>query len=449
MPCKALTFYLVFGFALASHAQGLFESSLADSSATGPHEKSFDMNGFVRGVAYGGSEYTDFSNLSGEFALKAGLSAGKTYFFGDARLREGIFFGRRKLEFELKEAYAGYTGERFDLFLGNQIISWGRTDGFNPTNNLTPNDYFLLTPDPDDQKLGNFMLRPKIRITGKTELEIVVIPVFKPSVYRYDLFDMGNASFARVLLPVAGLKNASLAGRFNVELPSAGFSVSYFHGYDPFYGFKVDTVSFQPEPFVDYSPQVYRKNTVGADFAVPVSQWIFRGEAALNLTKNYREEMEIPNPDLSFVFGAERAIGGFTAIFQYIGKYTLDFTPLTGPVLADPYNPQAQMQYALDLIRYESELFNRKIFNQQEETNHALFLSVRRSFAHEVLNAELSGYYNITSEEYFIRPTLKWKITDALAANLGAGIMKGPDDSLFSKAGKVLNGAFAGLTASF
>jgi hypothetical protein len=431
-------------------AQGLFESSQSDSINASPAVKAFDLNGYARGMAWGGSQTNYFSNLSGELALKTKLSNGKTFLYGDVRFREGIFFGDRKSVFELKEAYAGYTGTRISVYLGNQIVTWGRTDGFNPTNIITPNDYFNLTPEPDDQKLGNFMLRPKIRLSNEAELEMIVVPVFKPSVYRYDLFDMGgNADFTDILIPEAKAKNATLAARLNVELPAAGFSVSFFHGYDPFYGFKTDTIEFQPSPQVTYNPAVYQKNTIGADFAIPVSQWVFRGEAALNLTKDYLENQQIPNPDLSYVLGIERTIAGYTAIFQYIGKYTFDFTPITEPVLADPENPLAQMQYAIDQINYQTELFNRKIFNQQEETNHALFLSVSKLFAHDVLSAELSGYYNLTSEEYLIRPTLKWNITDALSASFGASIMQGPDMSVFEKAGKVLNGAFVGLTASF
>lgn len=443
---------LTFIFLIIPHinGQGLFESSQSDSMTPLPAVRAFDFNGYVRGTAYGGSKATDFANLSGEFALKAKISHGSNFLYADARFREGLFFGERKTVTELKEAYAGYSGNRISVYLGNQVVNWGRTDGFNPTNNITPNDYFYLTPEPDDQKLGNFMLRPKIRLSDQAELEVIVIPVFKPSVYRYDLFDMGgNCSFTQTLVPNFRVKNATLAARLNFELPAAGFSFSYFHGYDPFYGFKADTILFQPSPYVIYNPAVYRKNTFGADFDVPVSHWIFRGEAAVNLTKDYLANQHIPNPDLSYVIGIERTISGFTTIFQYIGKYTFDFQPISEPILIDPYNPLAQMQYAIDRINYETELFNRKIFNQQKETNHALFLSISKLFAHDLLNAEISGYYNITSEEYFVRPTLKWNITDALTATLGASIMEGPDMSVFEKAGKVLNGTFVGLTASF
>ncbi|HOW31169.1 MAG TPA: hypothetical protein PLP88_06355, partial [Bacteroidales bacterium] len=340
-------------FILNAPAQGLFESSQSDTVAQPAAAKTFDLNGYVRGTAYGGSKTTDFSNLSGEFALKAKIAHGSTFLYADARFREGTFFSDRQSVVELKEAYAGYTGNRLSVYLGNQVVSWGRTDGFNPTNNITPNDYFYLSSETDDQKLGNFMLRPKVRLSDQAELEMVVVPVYKPSVYRYDLFDMGgNCRFMQTLVPNAKAKNATLAARLNIELSAAGFSVSYFHGYDPFYGFKADTILFQPSPYIIYKPAVYRKNTFGTDFAIPVSQWIFRGEAALNLTKDYLENQQIPNPDLSYVFGIERTVSGFNTILQYIGKYTFDFQPISEPVLTDPYNPLAQMQYAIDKINY-------------------------------------------------------------------------------------------------
>lgn len=76
-------------------------------------------------------------------------------------------------------------------------------------------------------------------------------------------------------------------------------------------------------------------------------------------------------------------------------------------------------------------------------------LTISRSFAYEVWNAELTGFYNFTSEEWLIRPQVSWKISDALALAVGAQYMKGPDKSLFSYSSPVLNGAFAELKVSF
>jgi hypothetical protein len=59
------------------------------------------------------------------------------------------------------------------------------------------------------------------------------------------------------------------------------------------------------------------------------------------------------------------------------------------------------------------------------------------------------GYYNITSEEWLIRPKLSWKINDHLETSFGGFYSTGPDRSLYDYASDVLNGAFVELKASF
>jgi hypothetical protein len=448
---KQLVFGIIMWMSVPSvvFSQNIFKDAITSDNPQIPDNK-VDLNGYVRGILYSGAKTVDFSSLFGEFALKSSLSTGKAFFKGEIRVREGLFYEERKSVFELKEGYAGYNGADFKFYLGNQIVTWGRTDGFNPTNNISPNDYFFMTPEPDDQKLSNFMVRAKINIMPSAELEIIGIPAYKPSVYRYDLFDMGQGiSFRNLVLPDWGMKNATLAARCNIELPAAGFSVSWFHGYDPFYGFNLDSFSVFPTRFILYRPAVYRKDVLGADFAIPVNSWIIRGEAALNLIKDGGKVMFIPYPDFAWVGAVEHSFSGFTAICQYIGKTVPDHAPLSKPALTDPANPAAQISYAADLISYESTLFNRKIFFQQKKSNHALFISLSGLMAHDLLNLEMSGYYNLTSRETLIRSTLKWNLSDALSATFGLSYMLGPDQTVFDKAGKVLNGYFIGLTASF
>lgn len=409
-----------------------------------------ETGGFVRGVAWGGSEQFDYSSLFGELALKGSFGSQKAFLKADVRFREGLFLGERKTVVELKEAYAGLQSKYADFFLGNQIVTWGRTDGFNPTNNLNPNDYFFLTPDPDDQKLGNFMLRGKVRPFDAVELDLVAIPFFRPSVYRYDLFTLGEGvSFTEPQLPAVTFANGAFAARFNVELPAIGFSISYFNGYDPFYGFRMQSFNYTTAPEIVFIPDFYRKQSIGADFAVPAGVFIFRGEAAYNLTRDYEGLIHIPNPDLSYVAGVEFSFAGITAIAQYIGKYTIDFKPLVEPLLTNPIDPAALYQYAFQMTEYEAGLNNRKIMHQQEETNHAVFLSLRRSFAFDVFTMGLSGYYDLTSDEYMVRPELKWKASDAVTVSLGGNLMDGPAKSIFDHAGKVLGGGYLGLTVNF
>lgn len=428
--------------------QGLFESFTAESDTTSQKKRSIEFSGYVRGSAYGGSENYDYTNVFGEFALKSKLTEGKSFLFADVRLRNGLFFNNRETQIQLKEAYAGYTGTYLDVYLGNQIITWGRADGFNPTNCITPNDYFFLTHEPDDQKLSNFLLRSKLRFSNSIDLELIAIPFYSPSNYRYDLFnEQEGVNYHDVNTPSVELKNGSLAAKLNFELPSAGFSFSYFNGYDPYYGFTLKNFTLIPLE-INYVPTPYHKQVFGVDFALPIISWIFRGEGVFNLTSDYKANMHIPNPDIYYVFGVERSFFDITAIVQYISRYTLDFSELEKPVLGG-YTQEDFIQYGMEMIPYESEMYNRRIFYQQKESNHALMMSLSRSFLYDELRTEITGYYNITSEEYMIRPSVKWSVTDAVSVNIGASLLYGPEETLFYMSKKVLNAVFIGLDVKF
>ncbi len=437
-------------FSMPVFSQGLFESAQAEEPSS--ENKNLSFNGYVRGSVYGGSKNYDFTSVFGEVGLQTLYTPYKAYLYADVRIREGVQFNENNFKVELKEAYAGYRSDKFDIYLGNQIVTWGRTDGFNPTNNINPNDYFFLSAKSEDQKLPNFMLRARYRITPTIDVDLIGLPWFRPSVYRYDLFSINEGvTFDTGELPEKNIENSSIAARINFDLPAIGFSFSWFHGYDPFYGFDVKSIdlSHLQEPGIIYQPDYYQKDAFGADMAFPAGSWVIRTEVAYNLTYNYEKYMYIPNPDLSWVLGLEHDFFGITTIFQYIGKYVNDFQDLQTPVLEDPTDIDQIIQYARDQIYYESELFNRKVFLQQKQTNHALFLTLTRSFLYDAIRADLTGYYNFTSDDYFVRPAVTWNITDALSTTAGAYIMAGPENSVFNYASDVLNGVFAELRVTF
>lgn len=413
-------------------------------------DDSIKSGGYIRGVGWGGSEKFDYSNIFGEFALNLKYNNKNTFAKLDFRLREGLFLGETKTIPELKEAYAGIQTKVVKFYLGNQIVPWGRTDGFNPTDNLNPKDYFLLTPDPEDQRLGNFMIRAKIVPFKNSQLELIAIPVYKPSVYRYDLFALGaGATFEEAVKPNLSLKNGAVGARLSFDLPSIGFSFSYFNGFNPYHGFKLKSFTMAESPEIVFIPDYYRKQTAGFDFELPVSRLVFRGEIAYNLTKDFKQKMYIPNPDLFYVTSLEFDVAGINIIAQYIGKYTYSFTPLIDPVLSNPYDPVDLYNYAYGMAVNNAWLYNRKINYQQEETNSALLLSLRRSFGFDLLTISASGYYNITSEEYMYRPEIKWKPDDQLILTFGGNVMGGPDNSIFFHSGKVMTGVYMGLTFTF
>ena len=414
-------------------------------------ETELHFGGYARGSAYLGTGDIDYPAVFAEFCARPKLSYQGAYLLADIRIRSGWFLDEEFTHLQVKEAYAGYSGEKLQLSMGNQIVNWGRTDGFNPTNNLNSSDYFFLTSDPDDQLLPSFMLRGKYLMLSGVDLELIAAPLYSPSVYRFDLFDMGdNVRFTDPVLPATSYENSSLAARLNFEFPGIGFSVSWFRGYDPFHAIDIDTVDWaQGAPEIVYTAKPYRKNTIGVDFVLAPGGWIFRGEAAYNLVEDYEINLHIPNPDLQYVLAVERSLAGFIFLGQYIGSYVSDYTSIDEPVMPQSADPFAQFAYANEMIYYESLIFNRKLFNQQDEFNHAVSASISKSFFYNILSLELSGYYNINTEEYFVRSKIDWNIADNLTATVGGSFMKGPEKTPFHYSSTVMNGVFLELKAGF
>lgn len=462
----SLTFFYV-------HAQSLFEDAEFDIGSSNSANTNVEFGGFGRGSIFGGGKQYQLASSFAEMSFQTRLKSREALLNGDIRLRKGLMFEEDVQLIEIKELYAGYSSNSFDLLIGNQLVNWGRTDGFNPTNNITPNDFFFLSSDPDDQKMSNFMLRLKYRFSSKIDVDLIGIPYFKPSIYRFDLFDMNqqmqmdlawislptmdiHVNFDPLELPQRKLSNGSLGARLNFELPKIGFAVSYFSGYDPYHGF--DLIDFDLDILntanpiqIQYQPKVYKKKTIGFDMALPMPNFLLKAEAAYNIVKNKDSLMYVPKSDLSYVIGIEKMWNDYVFILQYIGNTVTDFEPLTEPVLSDFNNWDLTQlpAYADKMSVYQSKMFNRLIFNQPAEFNHAFALTVTKSFAHEEWNTEFTAYYNMTTKEYMLRPKLSWKVNDYLTAVVGANYMQAKHMTLFDFSSKVMNGGFVELKVSF
>jgi hypothetical protein len=436
---KTLIIFLLFPTFI--FGQSLFENSVNENDTT-QKKAGLIFNGYGRASAYGGSKLYDYSNVFGEFSLQAKTTKGKAFLFTDLRFRSGLEFNEYNTTFELKEAYAAYKSDKIDISLGQKIISWGKADIFNPTNNITPNNYFFLSAKPDDQKIPNFLLETKFYFGNGINLELIGIPFYKPSVYRYDLFDLEEyTQFTEAVLPEKTFENGSLAAKLNFEFPKIDCSLSWFRGYSPFYGFNLNSINYNPQgmPQIELNTQTYLKQTFGMDFSLPIKSWIVKAEIAYKHTTDYETNMYIPNPELYYIVGMEHNFWGFHLIGQYIGRYIFDFSQLMLP------NPP-EMQ---DIIYQNLQLFNRKIFYQQEKQNHAFSLSINKSFIYETLKTELAAYYNIGTEEWFIRPSVSYSLSDALLFTIGGFYSTGPENSIFEYSSDIFNGAFMELKMNF
>jgi len=411
-----------------------------------------EIGGWVRGSFYGGGKDYPFASLFTEASVKGSYRKDNAVLFADVRLRAGLNFGERYIVPEIKEAYAGYEGEKVTFLVGNQIINRSKTELFAPMGGITPINPFFLTCDPDDQRLSNFMVKFETILGKGVKAGVLLIPVYKESEYRFDLYNLGDGiAFQSPALPSKTLKNGSIAANLDFSFRNVDLSLTYFRGYDPDYGFKM--LSFTPtganSVSIENSAAPYLKNTVGANAEIGLGQVILRGEGAWNITEDYEQEIHIPYPSVEVAVGLETSILNTTILAEYSLKKTLEFKDLAVPQITDPTDPMAMLQYGSEMAKYEFAMLNRRIFRQQEEYNHAAGITLSRSFANDILKFDLTSLYNITSEEWLLRGAFEWRATDNLSATLGFNYLSGKEKTPYYYTKGIINAVFAQIKISF
>jgi hypothetical protein len=426
-------------------SQGLFEE--ATRGASQPNG-SLDLGGYLRSAIFAGRALTpeagQVKSAYGEFSLK--LKAEKPGFgraFTEFRGREGMEFDQPLKGFTLREAYVETYWGGLDIRVGHQIVVWGRADGFNPTDNITPKDMLARSADEDDRRLANFLVRTTYNALP-LRLEGIWIPFYKSSRIPTEFISFpAGIQLEGEDYPSARFAHSTAALRLNFVFPGFDGSLSYFNGHNPFPALSADVteddVPLHPIDPLDIVLRSYRMHVVGLDFSSTWGSWGLRGEAAYRSPHgDYRRDASIIHPDLYGVVGMDHEFGaGMSVILQYLVRRVWDFQELIQPSRPDL------------LPAYQLAKKNRLLFSQQYEISHALSLRAAKSFWHDTLDLEVMGYVNITSHEYLLKPKLTYSITDAFSLIIGGEWYQGPDDSLFDLVDPYLSALFGELRLSF
>ncbi|MFC2117771.1 hypothetical protein ACFLSY_03935 [Bacteroidota bacterium] len=434
-----LLYLILFIFPGTIFSQSLFEKAVNAPDST--KSKNYQINGYIRGVYYTGGDLNkddiETNSAYGELDLK--LRAKKSN-WGDAytnfRYRYGWEYNNDISDFIMREAYVKIMLGKFEYLIGKKIMSWGRADGFNPTDNLTPKNFIVRSPDDDDRRLGNFIFQTKYGISDY-KLEFNWVPVYRASVMPYDLVELPeNVSLEEATYPNSNLKNSAWAARINIEKSKFDGSVSYFEGYDPNPGINLLDIQYSPESMlIKVNPEAYRMRIFGADFSTAINALGIRGEFAWrNPLGNYENNLYIPNPDLQYVIGIDRGFGKFSILLQYIGRHVLNFNNDVDPQL---------------IIQNEISAINKKFNYQLHKFSHSVSLRPSLNLLHETLNIDAFVLYNYSTKELLIRPKLTYEVGDAVKLSFGIEHYYGGNNTLFKMLGDNLNGFFFELRAAF
>ena len=204
------------------------------------------------------------SRVRGEVTLEKG-NAGA---FMSANLVHNAILKDRS-GFQLREAYAYYSDDHWDVRTGRQIITWGVADALRLTDIISPMDYTeFLAQDYDDIRIpvGGLRLRYS---REKWCAEAVAIPVSS----FFDLPTDAENPWSVGAVPIGSepkrrLSNMEYGGRLSFFLSGIDFSLSALH-------------TWNKQPVVCNGRGEYRRMTMlGGDVSVPVGKCVVRGEVA-------------------------------------------------------------------------------------------------------------------------------------------------------------------------
>ena len=319
---------------------------------------------------------------------------------------------------ELIEGFATVHFESADLRIGKQIVPWGRADGINPTDNLTPRDYALLLPFEDDQRLGVWSVKLDVVATSIHTLSVFFAPEF---------------AAARLPWP-GGVRPAQdrpvHSGQFGVRLNvvSEGFdwSVSYFRGR-----------AHIPSVRLLDGRRVLRYDRIrvfGADVARNFGRFGVRGEVAFSQTddKDGRDPFT-RNPQIYWVGGIDRT---------FFDDLNLNFQVFQRVVRA--YRPLSEGPADVSAVALQSTI----LAGQRDRINNGFTFRVGDKWMHDTLQAEILCIANTTRHDVYVRPLLTYAFTDDWKGTVGAEYYGGRGDTQFGSQ-KVNKGVFAELRRSF
>lgn len=455
-----IIFLLVSSGATAINAQGLF-----DSYSSGQKSTSWSLSGFARSGNYFGRDYSDNYHFTSSFAdLSMKLETGSSSTFrasGELRYRYGREYDMMVSQPDLREAWAGVYSPRASFEMGKKIIKWGRTDFFSRVNMVTPTDDLYRSADKTDRDLANIIVAGSWSPLNAVSVSAVVIPVYRPSVIRFDLMDIPEMieivpiqqAFSEILKTGFGIRN-------DYHLRNFDLSFYFFDGYNKLPGIKLDMLRIPSDtltesPAVILAEEPYKARMLGLDMEGVAGKATWRMEFSWN--KPYggsTQEEHIPFPELNWVAAAGFSPGPFLVTIEYGGKYVLEWTAMeTAPSFPGigMFEELAMVpaDIALAAVTDQIASFNRLYNYQVEKQYHMLGINIQTAAAKSRWSTDISAMYNFTTHEIVFIPSVIFRPFDRVVLKGGLEYWYGNEGTMYDYFSIPVTSAFISLKINF
>ncbi len=369
------------------------------------------LGGFIRSDYYSASKRLDNQkSLPGiTFQPKALPKFGS---WGDAKIEARITDDnlRRDNRFQgrLLEAYANFYLGSVDIRVGKQNIVWGRADGLNPTDVLTPKDFTLLSAkDEEERRIGTYSVKANY-YRGDYTLSLIWLPIFNPSTIPLTAppgfrLTEDKRSHGRWAEQGFAAKLDHTGGDFD-------WSLSYYYGLDV-----IPTGRSVTPTLADLTHN--RIHMVGADFAKNLGRFGVRGEATYVHTQDPGgTDIVVKNPYVFYVLGADYDVTEDLNInLQAYQRFIINY--------------QDMFQIQDPAVRNVAVL--NVIFHQQmDRIQEGITGRIKAQWWNDTLEAELLGVWNANRSDFFVRPSVAYAFTDRWKGFMGWDVFNGRKESL-------------------
>ena len=346
----------------------------------------------------------------------------------ELRLTHPDLGGSAKTRGRLLEGYVTIHFESADLRIGKQIVAWGRADGINPTDNLTPRDYAVMLPFEDDQRFGTVAVKLDASLSRDHTLTVFASPFFAPS--KIPLPAVGPTVVEKA--PARTLSNTEVGLKLNAVGEGLDWSVSYFRGFSLLPGMRlVSDGPARPALELHYD----RITALGADFARNYGRFGLRGEVVYINTADRRGiDPSVKNPYLYWIAGVDRTfLDNLNVNLQFFQRRIRRYHD--PEAIADPVARGIAIKGAI-------------VGGQQDRLSNGISFRVSNKWLNDTLEAEIFSAVNFTRDNSFTRLLLSYAFSDHWKGTVGADVYRGPTDTQFGSL-KANRGAFAELRYGF
>lgn len=358
---------------------------------------------------------------SGDRSLSQQTDISTTSLWAHSRLRtdtlgQGVFDGwvgtqsngdaRQGL---VREAYWRNDGGAMTIKAGRQIIVWGRADGLNPTDNLSPRDFTKLTPEDGDQRYGNTALNVNYEWEAGTLTAIWfptaatdTIPLIKLANVHYEVRQPTSSQWAL---------------KWDMSGDNVDGSVSYFDGVDPMPDLVPGLLTASG---ATVEVQSQRTRFFGADMSMTRDGTLWHAEAALSDTQSEgSNDFLHKKPQLWFVGGGEWRIFDTTTLGLQL-TYTHVFDYSSAKSLTPGFEQQVAIRQAATS-------------GQTSEDQVGFTWRVANTWFNDLLRVELSGVAAQTSGSGIARLKTDYAVTDRVKLIGGLDYYYGASDTFFGQ----------------